>query len=225
MLSWFYRWLGKTKLPVDPLPIKPPPMPPITKKIPLKADQYYQGVYPKKYIFLHHSAGSSAASAISHWAATPDHIATPYIIDRDGTIYEVFPPEMWAYHLGVKGNSAIEKASIGIELVAWGQLTLKEGKYYTYTKKQLPDLEVVSVDFRGHRFFQRYTPEQIAALKVLLPYLMDRFKIVPQTSRNEFWEWQDPSKLQPGVWSHTTVRKDKVDIFPQPEIVELVYGL
>lgn len=200
-------------------------MPPITKKIPLKHDQYYQGVYPKKYIFLHHSAGSTAASAIAHWAATPDHIATPYIVDRDGTIYECFPPEMWAYHLGVKGNSAIEKASIGIELVAWGQLTLKEGKYYTYTKKQLPDLEVVAVDFRGHKFYQKYTPEQIAALKVLLPYLLDRFEIPLQTNRKSFWEYVDPLKLPSGVYSHTTVRKDKVDIFPQPEIVELVYGL
>lgn len=212
----------------NPEPIKPksmPPIAPVTKKIPLKADQYYQGVYPKKYIILHHTAGSTAASAIAHWATTPDHIATPYVIDRDGTIYEVFDPKFWAYHLGVKGNSSIEKASIGIEIVAWGQLTLKEGKYYTYTKKALPDSEVVAVEFRGHKYYQRYTPEQIAALKVLLPYLLDRFKIVPQTARKDFWEYSDPSKLPPGIWSHTTVRKDKVDVFPQPEIVELVYGL
>lgn len=204
--------------------IIPVPVPEV-RKIPLAKDQYYQSLYDKKYIFLHHTAGGSVAGAVAGWASTPEHIATPYVIERTGDIYECYGPEFWAYHLGVKGNTAIEKASIGIEIVNYGQLTLKNGKYYTYTNRELPASDVVNVDWRGFKYYQRYTPQQIAALKSLLPYLMDRFKIKLQVNVNNFWEYQDPSKLPPGVWSHTTVRKDKVDIFPQPEIVELVKGL
>jgi len=70
---------------------------PVTKKLPLAANQYYQGVYSKSKIILHHTAGGSAASAIASWAATPEHIATPYVIERTGDIYECYDPKYWAY--------------------------------------------------------------------------------------------------------------------------------
>lgn len=208
--------------------IKPTAMPvttPVIRKLPLDKDQYYQSVYPKKYIILHHSAGGSVAGAVAGWAATPEHIATPYLIERTGDIYETFDPSLWAYHLGVKGNSAIEKASIGIEIVSYGQLTYKDGKYYTYTNRVVPDSEVAAVEFRGFKYYQRYTEAQLVALKSLLVYLMDRFKIKLQSNTDKFWEYSDPSKLPPGIWSHTTVRKDKFDIFPQKELIELVKSL
>jgi N-acetylmuramoyl-L-alanine amidase len=210
----YYHLYAKFK---KPMPVTPP----VIKKIPLASNQYYQGVFDKKYIFLHHTAGGSAASSIAHWASNPEHIATPYVIDRDGTIYECFDPKFWAYHLGVKGNSDIEKTSIGIEICSYGGL--KNDK--TYTGKVIPKEKQSKVTFRGYDYWEAYTPEQIAALKVLLPYLLDRFNITAQVDRKDFWEYKNPSSLLPGIYSHTTVRKDKIDIFPQPELVELVYGV
>jgi len=225
-----------------------PVTPPVIRKIPLARNQYYQGEFTKKYIFLHHTAGGSAASSISHWASNPERIATPYVIDRDGTIYECYDPKYWAYHLGVKGNSDIERASIGIEICSYGSLATanvnKPGKYkkgdtITYTERVIPPGKIAKLPpfrpninpFAGKpvtynaTLWEAYTPEQIAALKVLLPYLLDRFKITPQTDRKDFWEYKNPSTLLPGIYSHTTVRKDKIDIFPQKELVELVQGL
>ena len=205
---------------------KPVPLPPQIKKLPLKSDQYYPTAQKKTHIILHHTAGGSAASSVAGWAATPEHIATPYIIDRDGTIYETYSPEFWAYHLGVKGATWLEKASIGIEICSYGQLTPNvAGELLTYTKKVIPKEKAAKVSFRGFEYYEAYTPEQIAALKQLLPYLMDRFKIQPQADRKNFWEYREPKTLPPGIWSHTTVRKDKVEIIPQKEIVDLVYGL
>jgi len=205
---------------------KPVPLPPQIKKLPLKSDQYYPTAQKKTHIILHHTAGGSAASSVAGWAATPEHIATPYIIDRDGTIYETYSPEFWAYHLGVKGATWLEKASIGIEICSYGQLTPNvAGELLTYTKKVIPKEKAAKVSFRGFEYYEAYTPEQIAALKQLLPYLIDRFKIQPQVDRKNFWEFRDPKTLPSGIWSHTTVRKDKVDIFPQKEIVEAVYSL
>lgn len=226
----YYHLYAKFKNKAMPIPQ------PEIRKIPLKENQYYQGVYDKKYIVLHHTAGGSAASSIAGWATTPEHIATPYVIDRDGTIYECFDPKYWAYSLGVKGLTSLEKATIPIEICSYGALNIADkdlpGKYkkadfITYTNKVIPPEKAVrlSTPFRGQILWEAYTPEQIAALKVLLPYLLDRFKITPQIDRKDFWEYKNPATLPPGIYSHTTVRKDKIDIFPQPSLVQLVYGL
>lgn len=198
---------------------------PEIKKLPLDKSQYYQAEYNKTHIFLHHTAGGSAASSVAHWASNAEHVATAYIIDRDGTIYETFDPEGWSYHLGVKGLTSLEKASIGIEICSYGALQLRGGKYVTYTGKEITKDKTVSVGFRGQAVWEAYTPEQIAALSKLLPYLVDKFKIQKQFYYKNFWEYSDPKQLPPGIWSHSTVRKDKIDIFPQKELVDLVYNL
>ena len=227
MLGKFWHIISKWA--VEKLPEKPKAMAvpkPEVKSITLKSDQYYPTAQKKTHIILHHTAGGSAESSIAGWAATPEHIATPYVIDRDGTIYECYPPEFWAYHLGVKGATWLEKASIGIEICSYGQLTPNiAGELLTYTKKVIPKEKAAKVNFRGFEYYEAYTPEQIAALKILLPYLINKFKIPLQPDRKNFWEYQNPATLPPGVYSHTTVRKDKVDIFPQKEIVDLVYNL
>lgn len=200
---------------------------PTVVKLPLKPEQYYNQKYDKKYIFLHHTAGGSAASSIAHWASNKEHVATPYVIDRDGTIYECFDPEKWAYHLGVKGNSNLEKHSIGIEICSYGMLTEKIGKLVTYTGKEMDPAKAVKLDkpFRGGIYWEAYTDAQITALSRLLPYLIERFNIPVQAERGQFYEYQNPATLLPGIWSHSTVRKDKYDIFPQPSLVDLVQNL
>lgn len=205
---------------------KPVEVPLEIKKLPLKSDQYYPSKQKKTHIILHHTAGGSAASSVASWAASHEHVATAYLIDRDGTIYETYSPEFWAYHLGKGVPTSLEKASIGIEICSYGQLTPNTaGELLTYTKKVIPKEKAAKVTFRGFNYYEAYTPEQIAALKVLLPYLIRRFSIPLQPDRKNFYEYQDPSKLPPGIWSHTTVRKDKVDVFPQKELVDLVYSL
>lgn len=218
-MSWFYRLVSKLIKPVEPM--GNPVTVPAIKKIPLASNQYYPSEQKKTHIFLHHTAGGSASSSMAHWASNPEHIATPYIIDRDGAIYETFDPKYWAYHLGVKGLTSLEKASIGIEICSYG--ALKDDK--TYTGKFIPKDKQAKVEFRGNVYWEAYTPEQITSLKLLLPYLVGRFKISIQADRKDFWEYKIPSELPPGIYSHTTVRKDKIDIFPQKELIELVYSL
>jgi N-acetyl-anhydromuramyl-L-alanine amidase AmpD len=225
-MGWSFHKEDKKN--IEPLKNKPMPVQaPITKKIPLTSNQYYQGVYTKKHIILHHTAGGSAASSIAGWAATPEHIATPYVVDRNGDIFECFDPKYWAYSLGVKGQTGLEKATIAIEIACYGALTAKNGKWVTYTGKEIPAGQTVKLDtpFRSFQVWEAYTPEQIASLKQLLPYLIDKFKIILQADRKNFWEFQNPATLSTGIYSHTTVRKDKIDIFPQKELVDLVYSL
>lgn len=66
----------------------------IQKVLRLDATQYYQDMVPKRQIYLHHTVGGSAKSTVDYWNKTPERIGTAYIVERDGTIFEVFPPRI-----------------------------------------------------------------------------------------------------------------------------------
>lgn len=198
----------------------------------LKSDQWYPAKFTKKFIFLHHTAGGDVNGAISWWNKEPDHVCTPYIIDRAGVIYELFDPSLWAYALGVQGATAMERASIHIELVAWGSLSKRNDKFFSYAKEEVPADQVWkspdSDGWRGAFYYQNYTKAQLDSLGKLLTYLRARFNIPIQDNIKNFWFLRKPENiftLNPGIWSHTTVRKDKSDIIPQKELIDLIYSL
>lgn len=204
---------------------------------PLLTNQFFNEKAYKKYIFLHHTAGASAQSAIEWWNSKPDRIATPFIIERDGAIYQNFDPALWSYALGVKGGTFIEKAAIHIEIVSYGGLVKEGDEFFTSTphsKTHINPAEVVPMipSYRGFNYFQDYTDAQVASVLALVPYLLNLFpSIKVQPSIKDFWLLRDlmDSKgimsLPSGIWSHTTVRRDKSDIIPQQNLIEGLYGL
>lgn len=209
----------------------------INRTLRLPNNQYYPIQQAKQAIFIHHTSGSSAKSAITWWAQTPEHIGVAYVIDRDGTVYEVFDPTCWSYHLGVKGiDPYMEQHSIGIELVSYGGLREDSngnlGYYPNWPIKTpfniIPKNECISFDdYRGYNYFQKYTTAQMGSLVELIKSLSTQFKIPLNNVKDDFWEYNPDVMVKrlPGVWSHTTVRKDKSDIFPQPELVNALRSL
>jgi hypothetical protein len=205
-------------------------------KHPLNTNQFYLQAQQKQYIFLHHTAGSDAQSAIEWWNSKPDHIATPYIIDRDGSTYENFDPKFWSFALGVKGGTYIEKAAIHIEIVSQGLLTKRQstGEFLANGTVIKPE-EVLSMDniYRGSKYFHKYTDEQIASLQALLQYLIPKFNIPVDQDWDTFYQLQNfecaatssYKKLKPGIWSHTSVRADKSDIFPQANLISMLKAI
>ena len=189
----------------------------------LKSNQYYNVKTTKKKIFLHDTAGASASSSINWWNEKPDHIAAPYLIERDGTIIEAFDPSYWAYALGVPGGTDMEKESIHIELCNYGGLSEMGGKYYIFGNKlnEIPieKVQLYKVSHRGFKAFEKYTAAQIKSTILLIDYLCKTFKIKISDVEN-FWYFGAKSK---GLHSHTTVRKDKSDIHPQPELIKAIY--
>lgn len=200
----------------------------IVKTDKLSATQYYKAEFNKKHIFLHHTAGASAKSAIQWWNSAPDHVATPFIIERDGTILQLFDPKYWSYALGLKGGTAIEKASIQIEIVAWGPLDNVLGRFYSYAKQEVVKEEVITFgNWRGMKYYHRYTTAQLVAVDWLLRKLIQDFGIKPQENVEQCWNFDEKWQANPktGIWSHSTVRKDKSDIIPQPELIALLKNL
>ena len=199
--------------------------------------QYYQSKYDKNQIFLHHTAGRRDGEQVfKGWASDPVRVATCVSISGDGTIVQGFSSRYWAYHLGLKNKhfqplgldyKDLNKTSIGVEICAAGSLKIKDGKYVTWYGAVIPKEDVVIFDepYNGSRFFEKYTDEQIRATEELLILWRDRYNI-PLTYNEDMW---DVSKRalsgEPGVWSHTSVRSDKSDIIPQPEMVQMLKGL
>ncbi len=113
---------------IEPI-IAPPPSAPVDldtpainrKRFVLPAKEYFPEVIPKDLIVLHYTAGRSAKSAYDTWVKNPVQVATAYVIDPDGTIYELFDPAHWAWHLGAGGRKQNSR-SIAIELANVGPL-------------------------------------------------------------------------------------------------------
>jgi hypothetical protein len=121
----------------------------------------------------------------------------------------------------------LDKLSIGIELIAWGQLTKKGEKYYSYTGKEIQGDEVTTLakPHRGFKHYHSYTQAQIDAVIYLLKLWKDKYGI--DISYNEdIWDVTKRALSgQNGVYTHCSVRKDKVDTFPQPELIESLKSL
>ena len=208
---------------------------------PLPSREYFREVHPKAQIYLHHTAGNSNPfNVIKDWETdSRGRVGTCIVIGRgehDGKIVQAFGSKYWAHHLGVKQSvftangvpfRILDKTSIGIEICNWGQLTEKNGRFYNYVGRELPSSEVCELPapYKGFKYFQRYTPAQIDAVRELLLYWRDLYNI-PLTYNEDIWKvTRRALSGEKGVFTHNSVRADKVDIFPQPDLVHMLKQL
>lgn len=164
-------------------------------------------------------------------------VATSYIIGRsshsgnnswDGIVVNTFDDACWAYHLGIKDRN-LNKCSIGIELCNWGGLIKKNDKYWTYVGTEVPEKDVIKLDkpFRGYEYYERYTDTQIKSLKLLLNYLSKKHVIDLKSNYTDKWfDFDyDTWTIEGGLRSHSQVRIDKNDVFPQKELIDMLNSL
>jgi len=202
----------------------------------------------KKQIVLHHTvSGDGITGDLKTWEQWRA-VATAIIIDRDGTINQLFSSKYWAYHLKA-GNSNLDKHSIGIELDNWGGLIAgdgtimqfgkrrdgspnmvhtKVGKYYaTYGNSVTCPMTHYPNGFRGYKYFEAYTNEQIKAAGELILLWHQRYNI-PLDYHEDMWQ-KSPNALSgtPGVWAHVSYRNPaaKQDAHPQPELIAMLKTL
>lgn len=193
----------------------------------LPDEKVFRQEFPKDLIVLHFTAGSSVEGAFEAWLSQEINIGTAYIVDRDGTVYEVFDPKYWAYHLGIKGAAAQshkhDKRSIGIEIVNMGPLKRRGDtlcawpKNFTQPFCSVADTDkYVTAPFRGFSAYARFPEAQRHSVGNLIEVLSVDFgisAIAPPTDKRDdcdlafFDEWT-------GIASHQNFRADKFDIGP-----------
>src|SRR5262249_17429922 len=153
----------------------------------LPESEYFPEAQHKTGIALHHTVCDSARTTLSLWERdrTPQggtsHVATAYVIDKNGTIYEAFSPEYWAWQFGLSWpearRTAFEKRFIGIEITSEGGLLQRSGRLYAYDRVtsvclKSPDESFdAGADYRGYRWFDRYETVQLTSLARLVDQL------------------------------------------------------
>jgi len=169
-------------------------------------------------------------------------VATHYVIGRssssssdilwDGKILKAFDDRYWAYHLGISSQNSemLNSRSISIEVCNYGPLRLtKDGKFINYVNRQVDEKDVVKLDkpFRGYLYYEKYTDKQIESLYKLIMYLKNRWNIkIDRGIYDADWFNYDEKWFSAGgLRSHGQVRKDKFDLFPQKELIEMLNSL
>jgi len=183
----------------------------------------------KERIVLHFTAGHLQGDLIT--MMNPDStISVPYVIGRNGTVYQLFNPKYWAWHLGrnaIGSNSIQSPHTIAIEVSNYGYLKKIGDELHTYhSTPSTPDVYChiedrnvyteLETEFRGKNYFANYTDSQYESLVILLRYLTNRFNIersfLPWNSR--FDTTEDVLAFS-GIVSHINYRNSgKWDIGP-----------
>ncbi len=149
----------------------------VAKRVPLPGGSEMP---TRRFLVIHFTAGASARSSIDFWK-TPEAkgASAQIVIDRDGTIYQCRPFNRTAGHAGASSwrdpktrrqFAGLNACSIGIELANGGD---------SYPTK-FSTLEPVTARHKNGgpiTRWERYTPEQIAAVTELSRVLVARYHL------------------------------------------------
>lgn len=211
----------------------------------LPVGEYCSGPIKPEWLFLHHTAGwHNPYNTINNWAKDDrGRIATEFVLggpsikgndDKyDGEMVQAFPEGNWGYHLGKNGSSTMHKNSVAIEVCNFGYVV--NGKAYQGTPVVDSQIVELAKPFRGHKLWHRYSDAQIEALHKWILWIAERDNIdvragLPALIKEkgaEAFEWNADAyygKVK-GLWTHTNTRKDKVDMFPQQELMDMLVSL
>lgn len=172
----------------------------------------------------------------------PLKVGVSYIIGRrsssndekvwDGKILNTFDDKYWAYHLGINNNQSLDlnSKSIGIEFCNYGPLTLGiDDRFYNSVNKVVNERDVVKLDrpYRGYDYFERYTDSQLESGRSLILHLINKHAIrIDGKIYNENWfNYNSNYHSNGGIRTHSHIRKDVFDIFPQKEMIQMLNSL
>lgn len=194
---------------------------------------YYKEEHPKQRIVLHYTAGYLKGD-IDTLTKTDNHVSVPFVIARDGTIYNLWSSKYWSYHLGSGaqgGNTEMSQSSIGIELSNIGYLN-KNGSNlvspYSSTDVYCSETETAFYKkvpaYREKEYFATLTEQQGQSLAKLLRYLTAMYNIPRQfiegAQRYDVLSTVDTFR---GITSHVNYRPSgKWDLGPAFEWDKLV---
>ena len=211
----------------------------------LPVGEYKSGPTDKEYVFLHHTAGwHNPFNCIDQWGRdSRGAVATEFVLggpsvrgndDKfDGVMVQAFPEGAYGWHLGKNGSQHMHTHSVAIEVCNFGYVI--DGKTYAGTKVHESQIVELAKPFRGHKLWHRYSDAQIEALHKWILWIAERDGIdvragLPALIKEkgadafEFNEDAYYGRVK-GLWTHTNTRKDKVDMFPQQELMDMLTSL
>jgi len=204
-------------------------------------NQYIKEQTNKNQIVLHHTvSGQGVNGDIAWWRSTVDRVGTAIIVGWDGKIYQCFSSKYWAYHLGLKtrNNKKLNMESIGVEIDSWGGLVQTNKLWYpakwdenlkqfVANTKFMPikNVQTYKQSYRGFYGFEKYSDAQIEAVRQLLVFWGEKYKIPLGYNSTMFDVSEEALSGKSGVWSHVSFRSDKSDCHPQNELIKMLKSL
>lgn len=210
----------------------------------LMSADHYNGTQTKKtQIVLHHTAGgSNPAAVIDGWAATTTKVGAHLVLggistkgdtSNDGKLLQAVDYKYWLWHLGIKAGATkiphgqLDGQSVGIEICNYGWLTEKNGVYSTYLNTTVPADQVTDLgtEWRGYRYWHKYTDAQLATLRAFIPELAATLGVTLEKGRvftlADFNVDIDGSAKR-GLAFHCSYRADKWDLCPDPRVIQML---
>lgn len=195
---------------------------------------YYEERIDKDQIVLHYTLGYLKGDMAT--LTKPNyHVSVPFIIGRNGTIYNLFSSGYWSYHLGrgaLGGNKIRSSRTIGVEISNIGGLKRVGGEMHTYYANDVycdasQQEFYVAQPYRRFDYYATYTEAQYRSLIILLRYLTARYnigrKFLDEAVR---YDSHDRAVSFGGIVSHVNYRSEgKEDIGPAFDWQRVISGL
>jgi len=210
----------------------------------MPAGTYFAGPVPKKWIFLHHTAGWEDPYQVADmWARdNRGNVATEFILGGqsvrdgntkfDGELIQCFPEGGYGWHTGT-GNSVMHRNSVAVEVCNMGQIV--NGKTYVGTVAKSDQVIKLAKPFRGLQYWHDYSDAQILTLKRWILFIAKKYNIDPRIGLVQYikakgadgFDICEPAKAEstPGMYSHTNVLRGKVDMYPHPDLIDMLLSL
>lgn len=212
----------------------------------LPKNEYVNGKYKNEYIVIHHTAGHDDPKAVVDcWARDSlGRVATEFIIGGqrctdgrdiyDGKIVRSYPEGNQAYHIGASGSSYMNIHSVGIEMCNMGYV--KNGRTYTNAIVKADQIVKIKEPFRGYLSWHKYSDKQLQSLHDLLLFIAKRDNIDLHTGIYKWIKFEGAAKAfefhqdayngkVKGLITHANIRKDKYDVAPQDNLVDMILTL
>ena len=210
----------------------------------LSKSEYLKKPGKNQYMFLHHTAGGcNPYRTIDHWGRdTRGRVATEFVLggqnyrtgddEYDGIMVQAFPENGYGWHLGKTGSGYMNRHSIGLEICSIGYL---DDGYKSYVGKKAHPDQVIKLQkaFRQREFWHKYSSKQVEETHMLLKHIQERDEIDMRVGLQQLIKKYGPIKAfefqedayygkMKGLLSHTNVRKGKMDIYPDPDIIDMI---
>ena len=211
----------------------------------LPKGEYKTGPIKPEWLFIHHTAGwQNPYKTINSWGRdTRGAVATEFVLggqsikgndnQYDGEMVQAFPEGNYGWHLGKNGSQTMHKNSVALEVCNFGYI--KNGKTYAGTTADESQIVTLAKPFKGFKYWHKYSDAQIEAMRLLMHFIAERDGIdiraglpalVKKIGADAFEFNADAyyGKVK-GTWTHTNIRKDKFDMFPQQELLDMLVSL
>ncbi|MDK9700537.1 MAG: N-acetylmuramoyl-L-alanine amidase [bacterium] len=139
-------------------------------------------------IVIHYTANGSLEDTIAWFQNPANKVSAHYVIGLDGRIVRMVPDSKRAYHAGVSslnGRTGVNAFSIGIELVNWGPLKLRDGSYFSWPGDYTHPYEGDTPQLIAGEYWQPFPEPQLTALEQLVQLLREEYPIQWIVGHNE----------------------------------------